>query len=386
VIVDGAFRNCKELAVLEFSEKGQLKHIGNNAFRRCKSLQHITIPSSVETIADFAFGYCTKLLNVTLNDGTKCLNNSAFEGCTLLKQIVIPATVDTIGHCAFRNCNKLVNVILNEGLKYIGNQSFEGCTSLKQIEIPTTVEIIGNGAFCNCRELVVVKLNEGLEHIWEQTFEDCESLTQIENPSTVGIIGIGSFCNCRELVNVKLNEGLEYIGANAFEGTSIERIAIPSTVIDIDINAFLSCKKLEVEFCDEFEEFVHKTSLQNWWSAKYSNARVGTISHIRFVNSMSMFNFLSQRSIPERFDALKVKTWQLNICDMLQWSADYNAVESQLAAYERLMEVASLLELALWKSKIEEHSESISAMRSQHRIACGADVIIPNVLPYLLPN
>jgi hypothetical protein len=78
-------------------------------------------------------------------------------------------------------------------------------------------------------------------------------------------------------VNVKLNEGLEYIGANAFECTSIERIAIPSTVIDIDISAFLSFKKLEVEFCDEFEEFVHKTSLQNWWSAKYSNARVGTI-------------------------------------------------------------------------------------------------------------
>ena len=43
-----------------------------------------------------------------------------------------------------------------------------------------------------------------------------------------------------------------------------------------------------------------------------------------------------------------------------------------------------MLELALWKSKVYELDVDTAELRG--RINCGAAVIIPNVLPYLISN
>jgi hypothetical protein len=58
--------------------------------------------------------------------------------------------------------------------------------------------------------------------------------------------------------------------------------------------------------------------------------------------------------------------------------------------YEKLKESTTLLELALWKMNIDASStDSGVAMevdnRLQCRISCGAEYVIENVLPYLLP-
>jgi hypothetical protein len=58
--------------------------------------------------------------------------------------------------------------------------------------------------------------------------------------------------------------------------------------------------------------------------------------------------------------------------------------------YEKLKESTSLLELALWKMNIDASStDNGVAMeadnRLQCRISCGAEYVIENVLPYLLP-
>ena len=66
----------------------------------------------------------------------------------------------------------------------------------------------------------------------------------------------------------------------------------------------------------------------------------------------------------------------------------------RLAAYEIAKEATSILELALWKKQNEERlgkrariSEDVSlSYREQCRMNCGADIIIWNVLPYLLPK
>jgi hypothetical protein len=52
--------------------------------------------------------------------------------------------------------------------------------------------------------------------------------------------------------------------------------------------------------------------------------------------------------------------------------------------YLKLKEVTSLLELALWKIKLDDSSDP-SEFRLQCRISCGADHVIENVFPYLLP-
>ena len=64
----------------------------------------------------------------------------------------------------------------------------------------------------------------------------------------------------------------------------------------------------------------------------------------------------------------------------------------RLATYESIKEGTSVLELALWKAKIDESSckrarvDSEVGSRGQCRINCGADIVMRNVLPYLLPK
>ena len=67
----------------------------------------------------------------------------------------------------------------------------------------------------------------------------------------------------------------------------------------------------------------------------------------------------------------------------------FDSIHSTLLTYERqyqqLNEAAFLLELALWKSKIDESLENDNVdTREGCRVNCGAVIIIPNVLPYLI--
>mmetsp|Transcript_27228 Transcript_27228/g.58357 ORF Transcript_27228/g.58357 Transcript_27228/m.58357 type:complete len:490 (-) Transcript_27228:298-1767(-) len=56
-------------------------------------------------------------------------------------------------------------------------------------------------------------------------------------------------------------------------------------------------------------------------------------------------------------------------------------------AYYETKEKMWELELALWKAKIEESNPSCESTnyRSQSQITCGADIVIPNVMSYLIP-
>jgi hypothetical protein len=68
--------------------------------------------------------------------------------------------------------------------------------------------------------------------------------------------------------------------------------------------------------------------------------------------------------------------------------------------YQKLKEITSLLELALWKARIDDASVDqgkvmgsgnkkmkmvSSDFRLQCRVSCGADHVLENVFPYLLP-
>jgi demethoxyubiquinone hydroxylase (CLK1/Coq7/Cat5 family) len=76
-------------------------------------------------------------------------------------------------------------------------------------------------------------------------------------------------------------------------------------------------------------------------------------------------------------------------------------IQEKLAYFEdelpKLKEVTTILELALWKMKMNEKSHQDIATQSQKRsktnesstqqqcrITCGADVIIGHVLPFLI--
>ena len=67
--------------------------------------------------------------------------------------------------------------------------------------------------------------------------------------------------------------------------------------------------------------------------------------------------------------------------------------------YQKLKEATSIVELALWKQKMNDHIQGKkqrrskkklkidnSSIREQCRISCGSDIVIEHMLPYLLPT
>ena len=60
---------------------------------------------------------------------------------------------------------------------------------------------------------------------------------------------------------------------------------------------------------------------------------------------------------------------------------EHYKVEHRILVKEAMM----LLELALWKSKLDEKfgssidAESVEVVRKEHRVTCGANIVIKNV-------
>jgi hypothetical protein len=271
-----------------------------------------------------------------------------------------------------------VKVNLCEGLLQIGSRAFCYCTSLNYLTIPSTVNRIGFEAFKGCEHLLDVKICDGLEQIGEWAFRGCKSLKRISFSSTVKRIGVGAFRGCDRLVEVELGEGLEYIDAYAFKGCkSLRRIRILSTVKLIGEQAFGGCSQLvEVDFY-EAELYEGQDKLVEW----KSNAFDGCKS-------------LNRIYIPSAL--IGVRKWRIEIEQMMEGydcskhGARFHNIHSKILTYahefQRLKNAMCSLELVIWKSKVDESLARTADMKMQCRINCGAEVIIRNVLPYLIAN
>ena len=116
-----------------------------------------------------------------------------------------------------------------------------------------------------------------------------------------------------------------------------------------------------------------------------------------FITDIDTFKCLLQASITKRLYSLDVERFREEllrcIYDIREGKGkeeDTQALYDRLAAYESMKEGTSILELALWKAKIDESRSKRARIdggvsyRDQCRVNCGADIVIRNVLPYLL--
>lgn len=70
----------------------------------------VTIPDSVTSIHDNAFGFCSQLTNISIPNSVTYIGFSAFNNCTSLKSITLPVSVTSIGSYAFDGCPSLMTV------------------------------------------------------------------------------------------------------------------------------------------------------------------------------------------------------------------------------------------------------------------------------------
>ena len=148
----------RKLLAAEPEEDPDATIVGEYAFICCNALESALIGSKVNEIGGGAFGGCTKLTSITVEEGND--NFSAENGMLLSKDratlisafgeetlIVVPNSVVTVAEGAFAGSEKLQSVVLPNGVESIGEAAFSNATAFATITIPQTVTTIGVNAF-----------------------------------------------------------------------------------------------------------------------------------------------------------------------------------------------------------------------------------------------
>lgn len=171
--------------------------IGYLAFLNCGEITSVSIPASVNSIADQAFVNCVKLSTVNL-----------------------PAGITRIGYNTFAACFKLNGVNIPSSVTYIDDSAFNSCKALTSITIPPTVTQMGHSVFYDCNSLVSVTLSPNVTDIGQFQFFSCDALTEITIPASVTSIGNSAFKLSFQLETVNFKGNAPTLGTDAFIGNA----------------------------------------------------------------------------------------------------------------------------------------------------------------------
>ena len=248
--------------------------IGDSAFSWCSSLSEIVIPSSVTSIGDGAFYDCYSLSEIVIPSSVTSIGDSAFSYCSSLSEIVIPSSVSSIGDSAFSDCRSLSEIVIPSSVTSIGDSAFYCCSSLKYISIPKSVIGLNGNPFTRwdskleClspnfvyeddilfnkdKSRIISFRNQNIKSyvipssvtsIGDSAFSWCDSLSEIVIPSSVTSIGDSAFSCCDSLSEIVIPSSVTSIGDSAFSCCySLSEIVIPFSITSIGDSAFYNCK------------------------------------------------------------------------------------------------------------------------------------------------
>lgn len=206
------------------------ERIDTEAFKNCKDLEELTLPSSIIDIRESAFFGCVKLIkniadvnyvdnwvvggsaiDIVIEPGTVGIASGSFaiwQG-TDPSYVTIPASVRDINISAFQQCNSLLSVVFSADsqLKRIGSSAFALCTSLKVIELPSGVEEIGNWAFRSCG-FSTINIPASIKSMGDAVFYDNAYLETVRVDAFVPpYIASSIFSSCPVLSRIVVPKG-----------------------------------------------------------------------------------------------------------------------------------------------------------------------------------
>ena len=193
-----SFRN---LNIKSYVIPSSVASIGDSAFLWCSSLSEIVIPSSVTSIGDYAFSGCSSLKYISIPKSVICLNGNPFAEWNgklecLFSNFVYEDDVlfnkDKSRIISFRNQN-IKSYVIPSSVTSIGDSAFSICSSLSKIVIPSSITSIGKGAFSGCSSLSEIVIPSSVTSIGDYAFSGCDSLSEIVIPSSVTSIGDCAF-------------------------------------------------------------------------------------------------------------------------------------------------------------------------------------------------
>jgi len=198
-----------------------------------------------------------------------------------------------------------------------------------------------------------VQFHPSVTEVQEEAFKDCNKLKEVVLSDNITKIGNGSFQDCTKLKHVVLNHGLTIIGHDAFAGcSSIKSITFPSTVIKIGDRTFKDCSSLK-----QIEGMRNDVNVKYGWDAllgcpfekfKVRLDKISDVSHLKELETKI-----------DEIDGITVKLRDHHLIETftgrdMQINQESSDRIDNLIQYYEVKEATSLVELALWKSKIDQ--------------------------------
>ena len=314
----GIFSKATNITTLKTG--GDLLGIGDYAFYECASLQGIELGDGANTIGNYAFANCVNLkyAKFPTNSSIKALGDHAFYNCRSLETFTMPVAVTKIGDSAFEGCAGMTDIDLNAGgqqvlLTEVGPDVFKNCTSLECLIFPEYFNQKFDISWIEGdKSLKYIKIpNVDMKLVAEDDLTFEELMAQLpaefyfEGPAESEIHDISktnSFAfkyldeeiyekvinasgdagsgqsvfrvnNFNELIYFYMDDTVKQIdipgiigpykitviGSDSFQANHrLTKITIPSTITEIQDNAFKGCHRLEHVI---FEEPISLTSI-----------------------------------------------------------------------------------------------------------------------------
>ena len=130
-----AFMDATNLETIEFSDAGNLKSIGTQAFSNDFSIKGVSLPYGLISVGKYAFAYCSGAQTLLIPNTVKTLAYGCFYRMSSIVKVYIPASVTSIGDFAFGYNYKLAQVTGGAGVVAIGKQAFTFTYKLKVFKI-----------------------------------------------------------------------------------------------------------------------------------------------------------------------------------------------------------------------------------------------------------
>ena len=188
--------------------------IGYSAFKNCKNLRQVSIPSSIKYIGSGAFSNCPSL---------PVVNNLRYADTYLVTAV-----------------NKsLSTYTIREGTTWISSDAFNGCNNLTSITIPKSVKYIDQGAFSSAKNLQSIHV--AADHPYFSTIDGV-----LFNKSRTRLL---CYPARKTGDTYTIPQGVTHIDDYAFYNSLIKHLIIPKTVKSLGTSFLYKCANLSSITC-----------------------------------------------------------------------------------------------------------------------------------------
>ena len=442
VIPRRAFARLAQLEEVQLSDG--VRSIGNAAFYMCKALRTVHVSDGVESIGGGAF-FCCNFAKFRSPPLVTTIPQSMLQYNKRLFSLEVPENTIEVGDHACHNCHSLRNIALASNT-VVEWGAFCDCQDL--LHIFDTQEAIVNAlkirfaglpihgkmyykSYYNppmtleeIRNTIIIDENGELDPTGVQ--QDCLGMT----PLHILACSTVQRCELYQLM-VGMYSG-NLIVEDSWRATPL-LYAIwgdaPSEIVQFLVDSYQSLFPnhqfdWNAMLLTLGRSSVSKVVMQNLLNIQHALSPGYNIDWDRILGELAVptelnephanpktFCSLTRCSIATRVNAIGVKHFRdvmddywmgdnKDDFDREEWRDEtLTKLEYYESKYRSLKEMTSLLELALWKIKFDDsrdHSKAMSRgrkqlkmdpsdFRLQCRLSCGADHVVENVWPFLLP-